>query len=94
MRWLCLAALLVATPAVAHEWYAPKCCNERDCAPAVAGDVTPTDEGWYIASRDEVVPYGDSRLMATPAWAAQPYHLCVSQYTSRLLCLYVPGFGS
>lgn len=99
MRALTLALLLVASPAVAHEFYEKDCCDDKDCRPAVEGDVRETTEGYVIDSMKITVPYGDKRLRYSPDGK---FHVCPfsaigigtgSAITSRLdtRCLYVPS---
>jgi hypothetical protein len=40
-KWL-LAILLMATPAVAHDWYPLECCHHMDCAPVDKVEMVPT----------------------------------------------------
>lgn len=40
-KWL-LAALLVATPAAAHDWYPMECCHNMDCAAVERVEMLPT----------------------------------------------------
>lgn len=95
---ICCAAL-AALPVLAHGWYDPACCSNQDCAPVPARSVTAVPGGWQV----EVGP-GDHPLIHAPASYFLPYedalisqdgafHLCVSQSTGALLCLYAPPMG-
>jgi len=99
-----IAALFLATPAAAHEWYDPRCCDERDCAPLPDGALREADGGWYVTAPDGTVhhvPYGQQHPMLPPD--GQP-HACFSPYdgrfmtrtfgTRRVMCLHVPGGAS
>src|SRR6056297_2426685 len=51
LRWrigAVLALILVATAALAHEWYDPWCCNDRDCAPISQEHVSITEDGYLV----------------------------------------------
>ena len=39
-KWF-LAAMLVATPAAAHDWYPMECCHSMDCAPVEKVEMIP-----------------------------------------------------
>lgn len=48
MKKLLIALALMGSPAAAHEWYDAACCSGHDCAPAPAGSVTITSEGYRV----------------------------------------------
>jgi len=54
-KWFLAAALAVATPAAAHDWYPMECCHAMDCAPVDKVEMLP---GPSIAS-----------MLSTPAQA-------------------------
>lgn len=90
---LVLAALAVAfacTPAIAHSWYDPICCSDRDCEPLPDGAVTMQPEGYHVTYTgkmglrvDVIVPYEKAK----PSQDGK-FHGCAT--AERFLCLYVP----
>ena len=100
---VCIIAL-ACLPVLAHNapsgWaYDPTCCSGYDCAPAPAGSVKATPEGWRVIIQpgehpmvegvplDEVVPFNDPRILLS---GDDQFHACVSGYRQAILCLYVP----
>lgn len=77
-------ALLLSTPASAHEWYEFECCHDDHCRPAKPGEWVETPQGWQ--SKGLLVPWSDERLR--PSRDGQ-VHPCYG-YDGELLCLYVP----
>ena len=86
------AGLLVALAeaALAHSWYDPDCCSDRDCEPVSA--IT------YVASDPNSVPV----MVVTTSFGTKPVtsrtkireskdsrmHACI--YQGALICLYMP----
>lgn len=92
------AATLLATPAFAHSWYDPFCCNGNDCQPAPEGSVRAGKGGYTVtlplgshpmitADFRAVVPYRDSKPSGD-----NEYHICIFP-KDTLRCLYVPSGG-
>lgn len=106
LLYVAAVAFFLSRPALAHNapsgWtYDTTCCSGIDCAPIAKDRVKITDEGFVI----EVGP-GDHPLIEVPSIYLFPfndervrfspdgtYHLCVSAYDQRGLCLYSPGFS-
>ena len=40
--------VLLASPAAAHDWYSPGCCEERDCEPIPIDGIEETRDGWHV----------------------------------------------
>ena len=40
-----ILAMLIATPALAHDWYPPGCCGGQDCRPVTCTDVEIAPDG-------------------------------------------------
>lgn len=95
MKTALLAILLTSTSAMAHSFYEPSCCSNRDCAPIPAGDVKATPDGWQIVLTGEVIKYGSYRVKDSPDGA---FHRCAmsANFTAQghTLCLYVPPHGA
>ena len=83
---------LLSSSAIAHDWYETACCNDRDCAPAEAGDVTVKPEGYAIGSLGITVPFDSDKIREMRAPDGQ-FHICATPTTKRFLCLYVPDAG-
>lgn len=79
---LALAACLWAGTAAAHSWYDGWCCNERDCAPYPATNVSITDDGYRLAD-GTLVPFEEARTSKDSS-----YHRCVLHGRQR--CFYAP----
>lgn len=89
-----------SNPAHPHEWYPYACCSNRDCFEVGLDQVTATKDGWRVESSGEVLPYDDPRIREFPDDAplearTQP-HVCYlgGNPELRVLCLYVPEYGS
>lgn len=101
--WLGLAVVallgLLATcgppDAQAHSWYDGACCNEGDCYRTAQSEVQLSENGWFIRSTGEVIPFGDPRLKLSQ----DPFiHRCI--FKTAILggaragdtrCLYIQG---
>lgn len=89
-----LALTLAFTPVVvlAHGWYDPECCHDRDCSPAPDGEVVPVPGGWRIVPTGETIPHARAKRSRDDR-----IHRCIRTPPDRAsptLCLYVPPFGS
>ena len=40
-----LVLLLFITPALAHDWFPPECCNGQDCKPVSCDELIDQDDG-------------------------------------------------
>jgi hypothetical protein len=83
-------ALVLCSPAVAHDWYEPKCCSDQDCAPVAAGDVEGTPLGYRIPASGETIPYDDPRIRSS---MDGHMHRCsyAGMPEAQTICLYVPA---
>ena len=97
-----LAAIALASPAAAHDWYDPACCDGKDCQPVRPDRVTATPTGWRIQINpgdhvlsnrpvDMIVPYDSPRIRPS---LDGDYHVCISPMMNSLYCVYVPPQGS
>ena len=90
------AVLLLAmmAQARAHAWYAGYCCNEHDCRPAEAGEVTVTNIGYKVRGFSEEIPWDHWRIRQIPKEHEDgKYHVCIMRGEAGqpyLRCLYVP----
>ena len=87
-----LVFAVMASSATAHEFYAPECCNDKDCAPLPADAVTATPKGWLVKPTGEVLPYQSHKLRRAPDGQ---FHGCFvgGDASKTMLCLYVPPQG-
>ena len=87
-----LVFAVMASSATAHEFYAPECCNDKDCAPLPADAVSATPKGWLVKPTGEVVPYQSHKLRSAPDGQ---FHGCFvgGDANKTMLCLYVPPQG-
>ena len=108
MKYALIALLLSTQPVLAHSWYDPWCCNEKDCAPIPNESVTATDNGWYVVlepgdhplvtKRQEfVVPYftrdkGRFQQKARKSKDHQ-FHACLYPNEDNMRCFYEPDFS-
>lgn len=77
--WLVLALLL------AHEFYDPMCCSDKDCRPLPTGSVKETPTGYQ--TQWETIPYRDARVKVSPDGQ---FHVCYSEIMHQVRCIYVP----
>ena len=85
-----LAGVIIASPAIAHDWYDKGCCDDRDCHPE-QGRVVSTPKGYLVERLGELVPYGSKKIRRSQD---KRFHTCEYPYTydqSTIRCLYVPG---
>lgn len=83
-----LLILAGLTTCRAHDFYDPWCCNDKDCAPAAAGSVSWTPQGWSVPRLQTVVPFDDTRIRHNPS-DVPGFSIC--EYPKgNLRCLYVP----
>jgi len=78
-------AALGAGSALAHSWYDPWCCDDRDCSPYPSADVSVTDEGYRLHD-GTLVPFEEARTSKDGE-----YHRCVLNGLQR--CFYAPPKG-
>lgn len=93
-----------AHQAVAGWTYDGACCSGRDCALAVPGTVREVHGGYAVRVApgthpmvplgadvvEEFVAHGDARIRVS---GDEYRHVCVGQYSRRVLCIYVPPGG-
>lgn len=80
--------LLLGPGALAHGWYDPACCSDRDCARYPA-EVTETGKA-YVLADGRYVDMGDPRIRLS---ADGDFHVC-ERPDKSIICLYVPGRGT
>ena len=90
---LALALLLAPSSAGAHSWYERDCCDEQDCRPSPAGEVTVVPGGYEYRFEGtgpvEFFPIGHPRVRNS---LDNQFHACPQKYNpSHTHCLYVPG---
>ena len=94
MRRIILAALfLIASPAVAHEWYPVACCSGIDCEPIPQDYIHETAAGWEISTfcsmfRPTVCAKGFVKRGDEQASMDGRYHLCFNSL--KIICFFVP----
>lgn len=75
--------MIGASHAVGHSFYDPWCCNDSDCRPIDADEVTSRPDGYHY--RQWVIPYAEARMSADSG-----YHAC--EYPKGTMrCFYAPG---
>ncbi len=79
-KWAILFTL-ISSPAWAHSWYDPWCCNERDCT-EYTGTVVEGPDG-YKLENGLFVKYPDARVSQD-----SDFHICI--YHGELRCFYAP----
>lgn len=90
--------ILVAASSVglAHSWYDPACCDNRDCRPIPGEAVTITPQGYRVQHDgiDQTVPFHDALPSRDAGW-----HICITIDGARIrrigkgTCLYAPLGG-
>jgi hypothetical protein len=89
LRWF-LLSLLVATPAVAHDWYPLECCHGIDCAPVEHVEIT-QNATMIVTSK-----HGSAVVPATfPRRESKDnrMHVCMRPGEAgamRLICIFFP----
>lgn len=78
---------VLVTSAIAHSFYSPECCSDRDCAPIDASRVRPAFAG-YMVDGVHYVPMG--QVKHSPDGQ---FHACFPK-PDTLRCLYAPPNGS
>jgi hypothetical protein len=85
---LAVALCLAGTPAGAHSWYDPYCCNDNDCQPLKPADVVEGRNGYTIKG-EFFIPYRDKSIKPSQD---PDFHWC--EYPKGVVrCFYVPGGG-
>ena len=83
-----VAALAVACPSQAHDWYPIQCCSGQDCGPVPPGAVKRTPGGWLLPS-GHTLPYDDARVKPLPKGQVG-VHVCETQDAQRRpICLFI-----
>lgn len=87
---IAMIALALPVSAVAHGWYDAFCCDDEDCAPIPASEVTVFAEGylWTNGNGSRLFKIGESDLRQSQD---ERYHGCeVAGDKAFKRCLYVP----
>ena len=75
----------VAAYILAHGWYEPSCCSDKDCRPAHKGEIVNTGTSYRIGTVD--IPYNDPRVRMSQDGQ---FHVCKPPHT-HIRCIYVPA---
>lgn len=86
-----MAVVAMLSAAHAHSFYARECCSERDCKPYAKENIEETSAGFLIKPLGEFIPRDNSKIKFSHD---EDYHLCRSEVTGYVLCLYIPNSGS
>ena len=100
--WIFAGLLLVATAAVAHDWYPIECCSGMDCAPVEKVEIMPLQSAGIMGSTtlpgtmmittkhgSVIVPANFPRRESKD----NRMHACIRASGSgnlRLICLFLP----
>ena len=100
--WIFAGLLLVATAAVAHDWYPIECCSGMDCAPVEKVEIMPMQSAGIMGSTtlpgtmmittkhgSVIVPANFPRRESKD----NRMHACIRASGSgnlRLICLFLP----
>jgi hypothetical protein len=100
--WIFAGLLLVATAAVAHDWYPIECCSGMDCAPVEKVEIMPVQSAGIMGSTtlpgtmmittkhgSVIVPANFPRRESKD----NRMHACIRASGSgnlRLICLFLP----
>ena len=83
--------LLAGSAVMAHDWYPPWCCSERDCR-ALSDEkgetVLEAPEGWHLWDGRVI-----ARKYAKPS-ADPRFHLCEEPTTKAIICFFAPPRSS
>lgn len=96
LKWGVIITLLIvvlmwlaglAAPAMAHSWYSPYCCSEKDCQ-SIVGAGYQADGSLDL----EIVP--GKHISVPPGFPVLPsrdgnYHVCIM--INQIRCVYVPA---
>ena len=85
-RSLVGACLLIASPALAHDWYPVSCCSDRDCHALVEANgetVTESAQGWTLWDGRVI---GRSKARLSPD---RQFHLCETP-GKAVICFFAP----
>lgn len=69
---------------LAHSWYDPWCCDEKDCRAIASDQVVAKPDGYHVMGF--VVAYKDARVSADA-----DYHVCI--LFEQMRCFYAPPGG-
>jgi hypothetical protein len=87
---LSIVLLLATTPVHAHSWYDGQCCKEQDCRQTELHEVERRENGWFVTSTLELIPFDDKRIRRS---LDALIHVCLEpKYFSgqQVRCLYIP----
>jgi hypothetical protein len=88
IRWI-LPALILATPAAAHDWYPWDCCSGLDCAPVERAELLPNAELLVTSKHGTaVVPASFPRRESKD----NRMHVCMRKGSNGMapICLFLP----
>lgn len=98
---------IVGAAVPAHGWYDSQCCSDRDCRPAIQGEIVAQGRGWLVVPTGEVFPplYGeittipngrDTSSRHTYRSQDGQFHRCSAdgQTSTMTFCIYVPDPGA
>lgn len=93
MRWGFLLLLALQSSAFGHSapsgWTYPiDCCSNQDCREVLPEEIGETSGGFYVKETGETIPSRDKRVRQSPDGL---YHLCVSETSKKIYCIFVPG---
>lgn len=79
---LVIYSLFFPPLALAHSWYPPHCCSDKDCKPVPCEDLLTTTDGGvkyekYVFTKQQVYPSKDSKC-----------HVCINHYNNPI-CAFV-----
>lgn len=73
--------------AVAHSWYPPVCCSDRDCYPLPNGYVAEQPGGYLLKATGEFIPASEAANGRD-----EDFHICRNPAGKRL-CFFKPDRG-
>lgn len=84
IRALALAAVMLASQALAHSWYPSECCGQQDCKPVPCDQLVEDRDGWlYLPTGNRFAP-----LQVQPSWDRY-CHVCLGLIDKRSLCAFI-----
>ncbi len=87
---IALAVLVASVPSLAHDWYPPSCCSERDCRALVEA------KGETVLESAKGFELWDGRIIARDRARPSPdekFHLCETR-ALKVLCFFAPPGAS
>lgn len=98
MKRIALALLLLATPAMAHDWMPPHtkyCCNDKDCLPYPRAALERTQDGWVVKSTGQLFPDGSPDIHVNERPDIGEVWICVLPYEApKARCIFILPEGS